>query len=89
MIKSDSNPMQSAHAAPRCTAKSKRSGKPCRAPAVYGWTVCRMHGAGGGAKAGRSHPNWQHGMRSKQAVNERNYINGLVRELTEIRKLIQ
>jgi hypothetical protein len=28
------NPMQRAGAAPRCTAKSKRTGKRCRAPAV-------------------------------------------------------
>jgi FtsX-like permease family len=40
-----SDPMQMAHAAPRCTATSKRTGKPCRAPAVRGWHVCRMHGA--------------------------------------------
>jgi len=40
-----SDPMQMAHAAPRCTATSKRTGKPCRAPAVRGWQVCRMHGA--------------------------------------------
>jgi hypothetical protein len=42
--------MQRAHVAPRCTAKSKRTGKPCRAPAVRGWKVCRMHGARGGAQ---------------------------------------
>ena len=39
------NPMQSAHDAPRCKAKSKRAGKPCRAPAVRGCRGCRMHGA--------------------------------------------
>jgi hypothetical protein len=47
------NPMQSAHDAPRCKAKSKRTGKPCRAPAVRGCRVCRMHGAGGGAPEGK------------------------------------
>ena len=31
------NLMQKAHAAPRCKANSKRSGQPCRAPAVKGW----------------------------------------------------
>lgn len=36
----------------RCRAKSKRSGKPCQAPAVKGWAVCRMHGARGGAPKG-------------------------------------
>ena len=38
------NPMQSAHAAPRCAAKSKRSGMQCKAPAIKGKRVCRMHG---------------------------------------------
>ena len=37
------NPMQSAHDAPRCKAKSKRTRKPCRAPAVRSYRVCRMH----------------------------------------------
>ncbi len=41
--------MQSAHDAPRCTALSKRTGFLCKPPAVRGWNVCRMHGAGGGA----------------------------------------
>jgi hypothetical protein len=33
--------------APRCTAKSKRTGHRCNAPAVRGWKVCRFHGARG------------------------------------------
>jgi hypothetical protein len=36
------NPMHKAQAAPRCTARSKRTGLPCRAPAVRGCAVCRM-----------------------------------------------
>ena len=38
------NPMHKAHAAPRCAAKSKRSGVHCQAPAMKGKRVCRMHG---------------------------------------------
>jgi hypothetical protein len=30
----------------QCAAKSKRSGEQCKANAVTGYTVCRMHGAG-------------------------------------------
>ena len=45
------NPM---HAAPRCSARSKRTGLPCRAPAVRDWQVCRMHGARGGAPERRA-----------------------------------
>jgi uncharacterized protein YjcR len=40
------------HQALRCHAKSKRSGLRCQAPAVRGSSVCRMHGAGGGAPKG-------------------------------------
>jgi hypothetical protein len=63
------NPMQNirkAHAAPRCWAKSKRSGQRCKAPAVRGWRVCRMHGARGGAPEGERNGNYRHGARSKE-----------------------
>ena len=83
-MKSDANPLQSAHAAPRCTAHSKRSGFPCKNPAVRGWRVCRMHGAGGGAAGGETHPNYKHGMRAKEWIEERRLINELLREVREI-----
>jgi hypothetical protein len=63
------NPMRNirkAHAAPRCTAKSKRTGQRCRAPAVRGFRVCRMHGARGGAPEGERNGNYRHGFRSKE-----------------------
>jgi len=78
-MKSDVNPMQSAHDAPRCTAKSKRTGKPCKSPAVRGWAVCRMHGAGGGAGFGKAHPNYRHGIRTNEAVELRAAIAALVK----------
>jgi hypothetical protein len=59
------NPMQ---AAPRCTAKSKRTGQRCRAPAVKGWKVCRMHGARGGAPEGEKNGNYKHGARTKEMI---------------------
>jgi hypothetical protein len=62
------NPMHKAHAAPRCTAKSKRTGQPCRAPAVQGWRVCRMHGARGGAPDGERNGNYRHGARSRETI---------------------
>jgi hypothetical protein len=71
------NPMQSAHDAPRCKAKSKRTGKPCRAPAVRSYRVCRMHGARGGAPEGKRNI-------SCRRVHEGNhllYINELARLL--------
>lgn len=76
----DANLMHRANAAPRCGATSKRSGKPCRAPAVTGWTVCRLHGAGGGQRPGKAHPNYRHGDRSREAVASRAFANKLVKE---------
>src|SRR5215831_18038587 len=62
------NPMDKAHGPPRCTARSKRSGERCRAPAVRGWRVCRMHGACGGAPKGERNGNYRHGARTKEAT---------------------
>src|SRR6056297_3513298 len=86
---SDANPMQSAHDAPRCTAKSKRTGQPCKAPAVRGWSVCRMHGARGGAKAGAAHPNWKHGGRSANAVALRKLVNAMGRQSQDLSDAIK
>lgn len=80
MKESDADPMHAANSAPRCTAKSKRSGHPCQAPAVRGWNVCRMHGARGGSRPGKAHPNYKHGVRSHEATALRAYINTLGRE---------
>jgi hypothetical protein len=73
------NPMQSAHDAPRCKAKSKRTGTPCRAPAVRGWHVCRMHGAKGGAPIGKRNGNYRHGMRTQEATEAVRLVNLLSR----------
>jgi len=72
------NPMQSAHDAPRCKAKSKRSGKRCRAPAVRGYRVCRMHGAKGGAPKGEQNGNYRHGGR-RETIQAVRYVNMLSR----------
>jgi len=73
------NPMHKAHAAPRCRAKSKRTGKPCRAPAVRGYRVCRMHGARSGGPKGKRNGNYRHGARTKEATNAVRSINALAR----------
>ena len=83
-MKSDANPMQSAHASPRCTALSKRSGILCKNPAVRGWRVCRMHGAGGGQPAGKAHPSWRHGMRSKEIKELRRIVSVLGKSYREL-----
>ncbi|WP_308737917.1 HGGxSTG domain-containing protein [Rhizobium sp. TH2] len=61
-MKKPINPMQ---LAPRCGAKSKRSGLKCQSPAVKGKRVCRMHGAKAGAPSGIANGNWRHGATEK------------------------
>lgn len=75
----DINPMHKAHAALRCTARSKRSGLPCRNPAVRGWIVCRMHGAQGGHGPGKDNPAYQHGGRTREAMALRAWVARLTR----------
>jgi hypothetical protein len=62
------NPMQKVHAALRCRARSKRTGQRCKAPAVRGFRVCRMHGARGGAPEGERNGNYRHGARTKEVI---------------------
>ncbi len=88
-MESDANPMSKAHAAPRCTAKSKRTGKRCKGPAVRGWAVCRFHGAGGGQPAGKANPQWKHGLRSREQVESRKLITKLARQLTDLDTLLE
>ena len=73
------NPMHRCNAAPRCGAKSKRSGQSCRSPAVKGSRVCRMHGARGGAPEGKRNGNFRHGGRTKEATAASRYMRELIR----------
>ena len=72
------------NAAPRCTAKAKRTGTRCNAPAVNGCAVCRMHGAGGGAPVGPRNGMWQHGGRSTEVADMRRLGAELPREARTI-----
>jgi len=78
------NPMQKPlpmHQSLRCSAQSKRTGLPCRSPAVKGWTVCRMHGARGGAPDGKRNGAYRHGGFTKEAVTRKQAV-GLLMRLT-------
>ncbi len=68
------------HLSPRCTATSKRTRKACQAPAVRGWTVCRFHGAGGGAPRGEAHGAYKHGAYTTEAIETRRVLRELIRE---------
>jgi hypothetical protein len=70
--------------APRCGAKSKRSGERCRGPAVRGKRVCRMHGARGGAPAGKSNGRYRHGGSTKEAIYLMRDLNMLARMLKRL-----
>ena len=76
------------HKAPRCTAKSKRSGQRCKAPAVRGYSVCRFHGARGGAPKGKANGAWKHGHYSEAAKVERFLLKRLLKDATSLRKLL-
>jgi hypothetical protein len=74
--------------APRCTAKSKRTGQRCKAPAVRGWKVCRFHGARGGAPKGKANLAWRHGRYSEKAKVERLLVKLLLKDASSLRKLL-
>jgi hypothetical protein len=65
--------------APRCTATSKRTRERCKAPAVRGWTVCRFHGARGGAPKGEAN-GYKHGLHTQEAIAERCALSDLLRQ---------
>jgi hypothetical protein len=74
------NPMRPAQRladAPRCTARTKATGCRCKGPAVTGWTVCRMHGARGGAPQGKRNGMWRHGGRTKETDSIRKLTHAL------------
>ena len=86
-MKPDDNPMRPASGpaqrlakAPRCRAMAKTTRHRCKGPAVTGWPVCRMHGAGGGAPSGPANGRWRHGERSRSAEALRRAIADLVAE---------
>jgi hypothetical protein len=66
------------HQALRCRAKSKRSGLQCQAPAVRGYAVCRMHGAGGGAPKGNRNA-LRHGDFTAEGLALKRQISALAR----------
>jgi hypothetical protein len=75
--------------APQCTARSKRTGERCKGPAVRGWTVCRFHGAGGGAPSGERNGRYKHGQFTKAAKAERKALRELLRLAREVAEQIE
>lgn len=85
--------------AKQCTATAKSTGERCQNPAVRGWDVCRMHGAGspknettGGAsvKHGRYSTKRRESLQEKiQTYREDENPAGLWEELALLRALLQ
>jgi uncharacterized protein YjcR len=76
------------HQASRCRARSKRSGLQCRAPAVRGYSVCRMHGAGGGAPSGNRNA-LKHGGFTAETIALKREIQALARMARETMAAIE
>ncbi len=53
-------------------------------PAVTGWTVCRFHGARGGAPKGKANGAFKHGLHTAEAVNERRLLSDLLRRSRKV-----
>ena len=79
-----------ANAAPRCGARSKRTGKPCRAAAMPNGR-CKVHG---GKSTGPRTPeglerskraNWKHGYYSREAKAERSRVRAAILALRYLR----
>jgi hypothetical protein len=75
-----------ANAAPRCGARSKRTGLPCRAAAMPNGR-CKVHGGKStgprtqeGLERSRK-ANWKHGRRSRAANEERQRVRSAIRML--------
>lgn len=80
------DPLAAARAAPRCGAKSKRTGEPCNGAAMPNGR-CRFHGGrstGPRTAAGRERSrrsNWKHGHYSAEAKAERAEARAALRQL--------
>ena len=74
------NAIYSFQKSPRCRATSKRTRKPCQAPAVTGWKVCRFHGAGGGAPKGKRNGNYRDGLLTTEAKASRMVVSLLLKQ---------
>jgi hypothetical protein len=51
---------------------------------VRGWTVCRFHGAGGGAPKGKANGSYKHGLYTEEAQVERRLLSKLAQESRKV-----
>lgn len=69
---------------PRCDARAKRTGRPCRRYARKQTGRCRLHGGAWGAGAPYGNENaLKHGFYTYQAIKERRQIAALLRQMRD------
>ena len=77
------NPMDKAHAAPRCSART-RSATECRSPAMKGKSRCRLHGGlSPGAPKGNQNAR-KHGGYSAKTMAAVRYVKAMARLVREL-----
>src|SRR5215468_9691103 len=79
-----------ANAAPRCGARSKRTGKPCQGAAMPNGR-CKLHGGkstGPRTPEGLERANWKHGHFSREAKAERSRLRAAILALRDLRDAI-
>jgi hypothetical protein len=55
----------------RCNAIARSTGQRCLNPTIGGCKTCRYHGGRKNILKGSAHPNYKHGMDTKEAIAER------------------
>jgi hypothetical protein len=88
-VRARSEALLKGNAAPRCGARSKRTGNPCRGPAMRNGR-CKLHG---GKSTGPRTPeglersrraNWKHGHFSREAKAERSRLRAAILALRDL-----
>ena len=77
------NPMHRYNSAPTCRAQSKRTGLPCRSPAVTGYRVCRMAWRSRRGSKGKANGNFRHGRRTNEVIEASRLIAEMAKLLRE------
>ena len=92
-MRARSEALLKANAAPRCGARSKRTGKPCRGAAMPNGR-CKLHGGKStgprtmeGLERSRR-ANWKHGHFSREAKAERSRLRAAILALRDLCKSI-
>jgi hypothetical protein len=67
------------HLSPRCGAKCKRTGLPCKAPAMLNGR-CRMHGGKSPGPPKNNKNSFKNGRFTAKAIAERKQIRSLIKE---------